>query len=145
MARRDADIAREAVAALRSRPLLSADKIKVVVKEGWIALQGEVEWNYQREEAVFEALEFRRVRTLAVDDGFAIPGDLCPVCGRLQKRGRTECITSENPRFSAVEVAVEIAIEQALQQDASFELVRSRPVRQRMLQRAPIGALLRWL
>jgi peptide subunit release factor 1 (eRF1) len=96
------------------------------------------------EEAVFEALELRRVRTLAVDDGFAIPGNLCPVCGRLQGRGRTECIICASPRLTAVDDAVEIAIEQALQQDASFELVRSRPARQRMLQRAPIGAMLRW-
>jgi peptide subunit release factor 1 (eRF1) len=96
------------------------------------------------EEAVFEALELRRVRTLAVEEGFAIPGNLCPVCGRLQGRGRTECITCGNPRLTAVDDAVEIAIEQALQQDASFELVRSGPVRQRMLQRAPIGAMLRW-
>src|SRR6202035_4806251 len=30
---------------------LAADNIKVIVKKGWITLEGEVEWNYQRETA----------------------------------------------------------------------------------------------
>ena len=49
--RPDPDIARDAVHALRTRLPLSADNIKVIVKKGWITLEGEVEWNYQRETA----------------------------------------------------------------------------------------------
>jgi osmotically-inducible protein OsmY len=49
--RPDPEIARDAVAALRSRLPLSADRIKVVADKGWVTLEGEVEWAYQREEA----------------------------------------------------------------------------------------------
>jgi osmotically-inducible protein OsmY len=50
-ARPDPDIARDAVAAIKNRLPLSAENIKTIVKEGWITLEGEVEWNYQREGA----------------------------------------------------------------------------------------------
>jgi osmotically-inducible protein OsmY len=49
--RPDPDIARDAVHALKTQLPLSADNIKVIVKKGWITLEGEVEWNYQRETA----------------------------------------------------------------------------------------------
>jgi osmotically-inducible protein OsmY len=49
--RPDPDIARDAVQALKNQLPLSADKIKVIVKNGWVTLEGEVEWNYQREAA----------------------------------------------------------------------------------------------
>ena len=29
----------------------SYERIKVVVRDGWVTLEGEVEWNYQREDA----------------------------------------------------------------------------------------------
>jgi osmotically-inducible protein OsmY len=47
----DPEIAREAVAAIKSQLPVSYEKIKVVVKNGWITLEGDVEWNYQRETA----------------------------------------------------------------------------------------------
>jgi osmotically-inducible protein OsmY len=37
------------VHALKTQLPLAADNIKVIVKKGWITLEGEVEWNYQRE------------------------------------------------------------------------------------------------
>ncbi len=46
--RPDPDIARDAVAALKSQLPLSHDKIKVIVKDGWITLEGSVEWQYQK-------------------------------------------------------------------------------------------------
>jgi osmotically-inducible protein OsmY len=49
--RPDPDIAREAVSAIKSRLPLAADRIKPIVKAGWITLEGEVEWNYQRDAA----------------------------------------------------------------------------------------------
>ena len=49
--RPDPEIARDAVAALKTRLPLAAENIKVVVKDGWVTLEGEVEWNYQRENA----------------------------------------------------------------------------------------------
>lgn len=48
--RDDADIARAASGALYWDTLLPAS-IQIVVNDGYVALSGEVEWNYQREEA----------------------------------------------------------------------------------------------
>ncbi|WFU34329.1 BON domain-containing protein [Bradyrhizobium brasilense] len=46
--RPDPDIARDAVAALKSQLPISHDQIKVIVKDGWITLEGTVEWQYQK-------------------------------------------------------------------------------------------------
>jgi osmotically-inducible protein OsmY len=50
--RPDPEIAREAVAAIKNQLPYSGDHIRVVIKNGLITLEGEVEWNYQRELAV---------------------------------------------------------------------------------------------
>jgi osmotically-inducible protein OsmY len=49
--RPDPEIARDAVAAVRSRLPLSSSSVRVVVDKGWVTLEGEVEWSYQREAA----------------------------------------------------------------------------------------------
>jgi osmotically-inducible protein OsmY len=53
--RPDPEIARDAVTALKNELPYSSENIRVVVKSGWITLEGTAEWNYQRvraEEAV---------------------------------------------------------------------------------------------
>jgi osmotically-inducible protein OsmY len=47
--RPDPEIARDIVAAMRRRLPNVAERIKVVVTNGLVTLEGEVEWNYQRE------------------------------------------------------------------------------------------------
>jgi osmotically-inducible protein OsmY len=59
--RPDPDIARDAIERIKSELPYAWDKIRVVVKSGWVTLEGEVEWNYQRQRAE-EAV--RRVRGL---------------------------------------------------------------------------------
>ena len=49
--RPDPEIAREVVAKLKIWLPSSAEHIKAVVKNGWVTLEGEVEWNYQRDYA----------------------------------------------------------------------------------------------
>jgi osmotically-inducible protein OsmY len=49
--RPDPDIAKDAVATLKSELPISYDKIKVIVKDGWITLEGAVEWQYQKTSA----------------------------------------------------------------------------------------------
>jgi osmotically-inducible protein OsmY len=46
--RTDPEVARDAVHELESHVLLPADKIKVTVRNGWVTLDGEVDWQYQR-------------------------------------------------------------------------------------------------
>src|SRR5712672_1368042 len=49
--RPDPEIARDAVAAVKSQLPVSSEHIKVVVKNGWVTLEGQVEWQYQRSTA----------------------------------------------------------------------------------------------
>jgi osmotically-inducible protein OsmY len=49
--RPDPEIARDAVAALKHELPYSSETMKVVVKDGWLTLEGTVEWNYQRSRA----------------------------------------------------------------------------------------------
>jgi osmotically-inducible protein OsmY len=49
--RPDPDIARDAVAALKTQLPISSEHIKVVVKNGWVTLEGQVEWQYQKNTA----------------------------------------------------------------------------------------------
>jgi osmotically-inducible protein OsmY len=46
--RPDPDIARDAVAALKAELPISYDRIKLTAKDGWITLEGAVEWQYQK-------------------------------------------------------------------------------------------------
>jgi osmotically-inducible protein OsmY len=49
--RTDDQIAAAAVRALESDSFVPADKIRVTVSKGWIRLEGEVEWQFQRQDA----------------------------------------------------------------------------------------------
>ena len=49
--RTDADIAAAVVQALESDALMRLEKLDVTVAKGWVTLQGEVEWQYQKEDA----------------------------------------------------------------------------------------------
>jgi osmotically-inducible protein OsmY len=65
-ARTDPDIARDAVAAIRSQLPHGWQDIKVVVRHAWITLEGTVEWNYERERAQRAVRNIKGVR--GVDD-----------------------------------------------------------------------------
>jgi osmotically-inducible protein OsmY len=49
--RTDADIAAAAVRALKRDALVPVDKLDVTVSKGWVTLKGEVEWQYQKQDA----------------------------------------------------------------------------------------------
>jgi osmotically-inducible protein OsmY len=49
--RTDADIAAAAVRALEWDAFLPADKVKVSVSKGWVTLEGEVDWQFERDDA----------------------------------------------------------------------------------------------
>jgi osmotically-inducible protein OsmY len=49
--RPDPEIARDAIAAIRSRLPMSGEHVRVIVDKGWVTLEGQLEWNYQRQEA----------------------------------------------------------------------------------------------
>jgi osmotically-inducible protein OsmY len=49
--RPDPDIARDAVSALKSQMPFTSGSIKVIVNNGWVSLEGEVEWRYHKSAA----------------------------------------------------------------------------------------------
>src|SRR5690349_9687034 len=49
--RTDPEIAAAAVNALKWDSLIPSEKLKVTVSKGWVTLEGEVEWQYQKEDA----------------------------------------------------------------------------------------------
>src|SRR5271165_788491 len=61
----DPEIAREAVDALKAALPLTAPNIKVLVNKGWITLEGEVEWHYQRDTAERTVRRLRGVKGLS--------------------------------------------------------------------------------
>jgi len=60
--RPDPDIARDVVAAIKTRLPFSAEHIRAVVKNGWVTLEGQVEWNYQRESAESAVRHIRGIK-----------------------------------------------------------------------------------
>lgn len=49
--RTDADIAAAAVRALEADAFLSTDKVHVTVSKGWVTLEGDVDWQFEKEDA----------------------------------------------------------------------------------------------
>jgi osmotically-inducible protein OsmY len=59
--RPDPEIARDLVAQLKFELPFSHESIKSVVKNGWVTLEGDLEWNYQRTRAESTALRVKGV------------------------------------------------------------------------------------
>jgi osmotically-inducible protein OsmY len=65
--RPDPEIARDVVEKLQNALPYSSQFIKVTVKEGWLTLEGNLEWNYQRDRAKQAAQSVRGVIGVAND------------------------------------------------------------------------------
>ena len=77
--RPDPEIARDAVAALKSELPYSSENMKVLVKSGWITLEGTAEWNYQRtraEDAVRRVRGIKGVTNLIVMKPRVTPSEI---------------------------------------------------------------------
>jgi osmotically-inducible protein OsmY len=62
LVRTDPEIARDVVHSLKSHPLVPDEKILVVVREGYVTLEGAVGWDYQRRHAETAAAGVNGVR-----------------------------------------------------------------------------------
>jgi len=60
--RNDADIAAAALHALEWDAAIPLDQVKVTVSQGWVMLEGEVEWQYQRRDAEWAVRRLTGVR-----------------------------------------------------------------------------------
>lgn len=61
----DPEIARAVVEAIRNELPYSHENIKVVVKNGWVTLEGSAEWEYQRNRAEAAARKVRSVKGIS--------------------------------------------------------------------------------
>jgi osmotically-inducible protein OsmY len=74
--RSDADLARAAVDALQWNSSIPADRIKVMVKKGWVTLEGDVDWWYQRTAA--EDAVRRLTGVVSVSDQVTVKARVTP-------------------------------------------------------------------
>jgi osmotically-inducible protein OsmY len=65
--RPDPDIARDAVAAIKSQLPISSEHLKVIVKNGWVTLEGHAEWQYQKSTAESAVRRIKGVRGVIND------------------------------------------------------------------------------
>lgn len=92
---------------------------------------------------VIDALNQRRVMTVAFDDALQLPGGYCPHCDLLVLDPSKPCPVCGNSVEAESDI-IDRALEMALAQDATIELVRSEVGHKLMAQHAPAGALLRF-
>jgi osmotically-inducible protein OsmY len=101
-ARPDPALARAAVDALQWNTLVPHDRIRVIVEDGWVTLEGDVDWYYQKEEAE------RAVRNLTGVKGVS---NLITVAAKTTpsdvKKRITEAL-QRGAQFDAERITVEI-------------------------------------
>lgn len=74
--RTDPEIARDAVQEIQNHVSLPADKIKVTVKNGWVTLEGTVDWQYQKVLAESAVKKLRGV--IAVTNNIEVKPQVSP-------------------------------------------------------------------
>jgi osmotically-inducible protein OsmY len=100
--RTDEDIARTAVNALGSNIALPKDKIKVTDSKGWIKLEGEVEWGFQRDDAE------RAVRYLTGVIGVSNLITVKPNVAPTELKAKIEDAFKRNAELDAQRITVEV-------------------------------------
>ena len=100
--RPDPEIARDAVAAIRSRLPASGEHIRVVVDKGWVTLEGQVEWHYQRQEAE------RAVRRIKGVRGVVNAISIAPHATPNEVRQKIEEAFRRSAEIDASRIAVEV-------------------------------------
>lgn len=100
--RTDADIAAAAVHALEWDAFVPADKVHVTVSKGWVTLKGEVEWQYQKNDAE------RVVRRLAGVKGVTNLISVKPRITPSDLKKKIEDALIRNAQLDAARITVEV-------------------------------------
>lgn len=100
--RSDPDIARDAVAAITSRVPEASDRIRVIVEDGVVTLEGEVEWHYQRERAERVVRRLRGVKDVINSI------DLKPQAPPVEIKRKIEDALRRNAALDAERITVEV-------------------------------------
>jgi osmotically-inducible protein OsmY len=101
-ARTDPEIAREAVQELQNHVSLPADKIKVTVKNGWVTLEGTVEWQYQKTLAESAVKKLRGV--IGVTNNIEVKPQVSPT----EIKSKIEEALRRNAEIDARRITVEV-------------------------------------
>jgi osmotically-inducible protein OsmY len=99
--RPDPDIVRDAVSALKLELPFSSENIKVVAREGWLTLEGAVEWNYARERAESAVKNIRGVK------GVTNSIELKPKVAPYEVRRKIEDALRRSAELDASRITVE--------------------------------------
>jgi len=100
--RTDEDIAIAAVKALESSVSVPSDKIKAIVNNGWITLEGEVEWQFQKDAAA------RAVRDLIGVEGVTNLVKIKPRVSPVELKNKIEEAFKRSAELDARRVSVEV-------------------------------------
>jgi len=100
--RTDADIAGSVESVLRWMTSLPKDRIKVMVEQGWVTLSGEVDWDYQRQDAA------RGVRHLAGVTGVSDQIAIKPKVSLGAVKSDIEAALKRRAHADAQKISVEI-------------------------------------
>jgi osmotically-inducible protein OsmY len=100
--RTDEDIARSAANAIAWNAKIPADCVKAVVEDGWVTLEGEVNWQYERNAAEEAVHHLRGV--LGVSNEIAVK----PLVQKLEVAGKIESALARNARLDAERIKVEL-------------------------------------
>jgi len=100
--RTDADIAAAALHALEWNSIVPTNKVELTVSKGWVTLQGDVEWQFQREEAervVSRIVGVKGVTNLLVVKPKTTPSEL---------KRKIEAALVRNAKTDAEKITVEV-------------------------------------
>jgi osmotically-inducible protein OsmY len=100
--RTDADIAEAAIRALQWDASVPADKIQVTVSKGWVTLKGEVNWNFEKQDAE------RVVRRLTGVNGVSNLITVKPSTTPSELKKRIEDALVRNAKVDAGKITVEV-------------------------------------
>lgn len=100
--RTDTEIAREAVQELQSHVSLPADRIKVTVRNGWVTLEGTVDWQYQKMLAESAVKKLRGV--IGVTNNIEVKPSLTPT----ELKSKIEDALKRSAELDARRITVEV-------------------------------------
>jgi osmotically-inducible protein OsmY len=98
----DPEIGRDVVHELESHVLLPADKIKVTIRNGWVTLEGNVDWQYQKNLAESSVKKLRGV--IGISNNIEVKPKVSP----SEVRNRIEEALKRSAEIDARRVTVEV-------------------------------------
>jgi osmotically-inducible protein OsmY len=98
----DDEIAKRAIDILAWSTLVPSESIKVVVRDGWVSLSGQVDWNYQRDAAADEIRKLTGV--LGLDNNIT----LAPTAQKIDIRQRVMDALKRHAEIEASRIDIEV-------------------------------------